>query len=229
MCWETWHNTNVSLSVFTNQNLRRSTLRADPEELLKSAICISCHQAWSSFRPAGLDNRSHSAATQCAQRAAIQEAQIKTLQTPSLYIFSVLVGDQKTTPPPVSTLCALSGPPHHLGFLYYCVGWLCNRQWGSWTTGAWAFSTKRSVMLAKGFLSIRCPTQWKDEKPYNCALLCVKKNMGAVVGSGSDNWSYEQWPNPLDQSGGATDWQVTRKGLIVLTQVKLCCFQTSTC
>ncbi len=35
----------------------------------------------------------------------------KDLQTPSVFIFSVLVGDQKTTPPPVSTLCALSEPP----------------------------------------------------------------------------------------------------------------------
>ncbi|KAJ4947064.1 hypothetical protein JOQ06_009106, partial [Pogonophryne albipinna] len=35
----------------------------------------------------------------------------KDLQTPSVFIFSVLVGDQKTTPPPGSTLCALSEPP----------------------------------------------------------------------------------------------------------------------
>ena len=35
----------------------------------------------------------------------------KDLQTPSVFIFSVLVGDQKTTPPPVSTLRALSEPP----------------------------------------------------------------------------------------------------------------------
>lgn len=31
--------------------------------------------------------------------------------------------------------------PRHLGFLYYRVGWLCSNQWGSPTTGAWAFST----------------------------------------------------------------------------------------
>lgn len=35
----------------------------------------------------------------------------KELTDPSLSVFSVLVGDQKTTPPPVSTLCALSEPP----------------------------------------------------------------------------------------------------------------------
>lgn len=54
----------------------------------------------------------------------------KDLQTPSVFIFSVLVGDQKTTPPPVSTLCALSEPPRHFGFLYHWVGWLGSNQWG---------------------------------------------------------------------------------------------------
>lgn len=103
-------------------------------------------------------------------------------KTPSLYIFSVLVGGPKTTPPPVLTLCALSGPPHHLGFLYYCVGWLCKSQWGSWTTGAGAFSTKRSVMSPKGFLSIRSPILWKRWK--NCAAVnfCTSKKEGLRLG-----------------------------------------------
>lgn len=35
----------------------------------------------------------------------------KDLQTPSVFIFSEPVGVLKTTPPPVSTLCALSEPP----------------------------------------------------------------------------------------------------------------------
>lgn len=45
---------------------------------------------------------------------------------------------------------------------------------------------------------------------WKTVQLCTsvrQKNMGAVVGSGSDNWSYKQWPNRLDQSSGATDWQ----------------------
>lgn len=35
----------------------------------------------------------------------------KDLRTPSVFIFFMPVGVQKTTPPPVSTLCALSEPP----------------------------------------------------------------------------------------------------------------------
>lgn len=44
----------------------------------KSAICISCHLASSSFRPADRDIGSHSVTTQCTQRATIQDTQIKT-------------------------------------------------------------------------------------------------------------------------------------------------------
>lgn len=44
----------------------------------KSAICIGCHQAWSSFRPADRDIGSHSVTTQCTQRATIQDAQKRT-------------------------------------------------------------------------------------------------------------------------------------------------------
>lgn len=54
------------------------------------------------------DIGSHSVTTQCTQRATIQDTWIKT---PSVFIFSVLVGDQKTTPPAVSTVRALSEPP----------------------------------------------------------------------------------------------------------------------
>lgn len=39
-----WHNTNVSFNVFTNQNLRHSTLCADPEELLKDSEKCHLHQ-----------------------------------------------------------------------------------------------------------------------------------------------------------------------------------------
>lgn len=54
----------------------------------------------------------------------------------------MLVGVRTTTPPPVSTLCALSEPPRHLGFLYHWVGWLSSKQWGSSTTRGEAFSNK---------------------------------------------------------------------------------------
>lgn len=144
-CWETWHNTNAPLTCSQTGTWYTACCAAIPRsswKTPKSAICIGCHQAWSSFRPADLDTGSHSAAAQCAQKGDDSRGSDKDLaKTPSLYIFSVLVGGQKTTPPPVLTLCALSGAPHHLSFLYYCVGWLCNSQWGSWTTGAGAFST----------------------------------------------------------------------------------------
>lgn len=52
--------------------------RFKPFNWKKSSICISCHEAWSSFTPADRDIGSHSVTTQCAQRAVIQDAQIKT-------------------------------------------------------------------------------------------------------------------------------------------------------
>lgn len=52
--------------------------RLRPIHWKKSAICISCHQAWSSFRPDDRNIGSHSDTTQCTQRATIQDAQIKT-------------------------------------------------------------------------------------------------------------------------------------------------------
>lgn len=55
--------------------------RLKPLHWKKSAICISCHQAWSSFRPADRDIGSHSVTSQCTQRATIQDVQIKNLQT----------------------------------------------------------------------------------------------------------------------------------------------------
>lgn len=91
-CWETWHNTNAPLTCSQTGTWYTACCAAIPRsswKTLKSAICIGCHQAWSSFRPADLDTGSHSAATQCAQRATTRGAQIKTSQRPRVCTSSV--------------------------------------------------------------------------------------------------------------------------------------------
>lgn len=81
----------------------------------------------------------------------------KALQTPSVFIFSMLVGVHTATPPPVSTLCALLEPPCYLGFLYHWVGWLSIKQWGSSTTRAEAFSNKGQWCWLESFSAAKTP------------------------------------------------------------------------
>lgn len=132
-------------NVLTNRNMVHSVLHADPKELLKDSEKCHLHRLPSGVKFIQTRWSRHwitfSRHTMRTKGGDSRGSDKDLAKTPSLYIFSVLVGGQKTTPPPVLTLCALSEPPHHLGFLYYWVGWPCKSQWGSWTTGAGAFST----------------------------------------------------------------------------------------
>lgn len=74
----------------------------------KSAICISCHQAWSSFRPADCDIRSPHNAHK-GQR--FKTPRRRPADPECVHLRYAGGGDKKTTPPPISTLCALSEPP----------------------------------------------------------------------------------------------------------------------
>lgn len=114
--------------------------RLKPVYWKKSAICISSHQAWSSFRPGDHDIGSHSVTKQCTQRATIQDTEIRPTDPQCVHLRCASGGPEDHSSFCIDIVCPFR-TPRHLGFLYHCVGWLCCTQWGSSTTGAGAFST----------------------------------------------------------------------------------------
>lgn len=188
-----------------------SVWHTDPKELLKdseSAICIGCRPAWSSFRPADLDTGSHSAATQCAQRAATREAQIKTSQGPRVCTSSVCWWGARRpllllywhcvpfqSPPTISVsfITALDGSARasgvpglqELGLSPPKGQWCCPK------------ASSPSILQYAG----------NDGKTVQLWTSVPQKKRGAVVGSGSDNWGSKA--NLPDQNN--SEWQLAGK------------------
>lgn len=97
----------------------------------------------------------------------------KDLQNPSVFIFFMLVGVQKTTPPPVSTLCALSEPPVTLvSFVTGLAGSVTTsrvpplqEQLLSPLKGQWCY------LEAFSTLSISLLNNFKQEQLYNALFM----------------------------------------------------------
>lgn len=197
--------------MLTNRNMVHSVLRGDPEELLKDSEKCHLHRLSSGVKFIQTCWSRHwitfSRHTMRTKGDDSRGSDKDLAKTPSLYIFSVLVGGPEDhSSSCIDIVCPFRGPPPsqfplllRWMALQQPVGFLDDRSWGF-------LHLKVSDVAQRLPIHPFSNTLEKMEKLCSCELLYLKKRE-AAVGSGSDNWGSKA--NLLDQNN--SDWQLAGK------------------